>query len=486
MIVLLSSAITLPLLKWFHQRRTTIVMISLMILAFWGGMLRFGVSQTEIDEGQIQFYNGMQGVELYGVVSNIPDAGESSTQIELSAEKIRVGNEWNDVSGTVLIFTTRFPEYSYGDVLLVNGELISPEPVDGFDYPSYLGQQGIYSLLVFPDIDIVGVGEIPQPLGWVYSLRGNMSHSLERTLPEPQASLAQAVTLGIRGNIPPSIREDLNKTGTAHLLAISGLHLSILTGIILAIGMRIWGKRYYIYIWVTMVIIWVYALIAGMNPPVVRAAIMVSVFLVADLLGRQRSVVTALAFTAAVMIAINPQILWMTSFQMSFTAMLGLVLITPLLLGWGRRLIAYFWGTNRPVANFLNMANDSMGLSLGAVIGVGPLIAFYFGIVSFVGVPATMLTLPALPGAISSSAFTGLAGLFSLTFAQFTGWLAWFFLSYILFVTRAFSMIPSSSTAVSINTFTVLAYYVGLAIPLFVFRKRWRLNSHANVFLQSG
>ena len=75
MIVLLSSAITLPLLKWFHQRRTTIVMISLMILAFWGGMLRFGVSQTEIDEGQIQFYNGMQGVELYGVVSNIPDAG---------------------------------------------------------------------------------------------------------------------------------------------------------------------------------------------------------------------------------------------------------------------------------------------------------------------------------------------------------------------------------------------------------------------------
>ena len=461
-------------------------MISLMILAFWGGMLRFGASQTEIDEGQIQFYNGIQELEVKGVVNNIPDRGDNSNQVELSVSEIQIGNQWQEVSGNVLIFTARFPEYSYGDALLVTGELKNPEPVNGFDYPSYLGQQGIYSLMVFPEIDIVGVGKVSQPQGWIYSLRENMSQTLEKVLPEPQASLSQAITLGIRGNIHPSIKEDLSKTGTAHLLAISGLHLSILTGIILATGMRMWGKRHYIYIWATMVIIWLYAMIAGMNPPVVRAAIMVSVFLIADLLGRQRSVVTALAFTAAVMVAINPQILWMTSFQMSFTAMLGLVLMTPLLRVWGRKMIGNFWGTNKPVVNFLNTANDSMSISLGAVIGVGPLIAFYFGIVSFVSVPATMLTLPALPGAIISSACTGLAGLFSLTFAQFTGWLAWFFLSYILFVIRVFSIIPSSSVEVSINIFAVLVYYVGLAIPFFVFRNRWRLNRNTNVFPQSG
>lgn len=461
-------------------------MISLMVLAFWGGMLRFGMSQSEIDKGQIQFYNGMQALEVKGVVNNIPDMGDNSNQVELSVSEIQIGNQWRDVSGNVLMFTARFPEYSYGDVLLVTGELKAPEPINGFDYPSYLGQQGIYSLMVFPEIDIVGLGKVSQPLGWIYSLRGNMSQALEKVLPEPQASLAQAITLGIRGNIPATVKEDLTKTGTAHLLAISGLHLSILTGIMLGAGMRMWGKRHYIYIWVTMLIIWLYAMMAGMNPPVVRAAIMVSVFLIADLLGRQRSVVTALAFTAAVMVAVNPQILWMTSFQMSFTAMLGLVLMTPLLRAWGGKVIKHFREKSKPVANFLNMANDSISLSLGAVIGVGPLIAFYFGVVSLVSVPATILALPALPGAIVSSALTGLVGLFSLTLAQFTGWLAWFFLSYILFVTRAFSTIPLSSTEVSVNIVAVLIYYIGLTITFFILRNRWRLNRNTNVFLQSG
>jgi len=398
------------------------------------------------------------------MVNTDPDVRDKSTQLRLSATEIKVDKEWQEVSGTALLFVPRYPTYSYGDVLRVTGKLETLPQLDAFDYEGYLAHQEIYSTMLYPEIEILERGRSSKLLGWVYSVRNRLSQNLARVLPEPQASLAQGIILGIRYNIPTEVRDDFAHTGTAHLLAISGLHLSIMAGILLSIGIWLFGRRRHIYIWLALGIIWLYALITGMHPPVARGAVMASVFLAAGLLGRQRTAITSLAFAAAVMVGINPQILWDASFQLSFLAMAGLIFIAPPLMSLGRKAVNTTIGEEGVGVSLANIVTDSFSVTLAAIIAVWPLIAHYFGIVSFVAPLATLLALPALPAIIAAGAVAGLIGLAFLPIAQAIGWLAWLFISYMLFIVSGFASLPMSSIEVgSVNTTVIVVYYSALA-----------------------
>ena len=165
--------------------------------------------------------------------------------------------------------------------------------------------------------------------GWIFDLRGKLADSIEDALPPSQSSLAQALLLGLRGRLPPEVVEAFRSTGTSHLLAISGLHVGVL--LVLSLGAAGWwfGKRRQLYLLLPLASIWFYALVSGLPVSVVRAAIMGSVFLAALALGRPRSVLPSLALAAAVMAAIDPQVLNQVSFQLSFAAMAGIVLVLP-------------------------------------------------------------------------------------------------------------------------------------------------------------
>jgi competence protein ComEC len=163
---------------------------------------------------------------------------------------------------------------------------------------------------------------------------------MSATIPEPQASLAQGMILGIRGNITPELQNAFIQSGTMHILVISGSQFNIVAGILVATGIWLFGKRRFFYIWLALAAIWIYALLTGMSPPVIRSAVMVSIFLFADLLGRQKSAMTAIGFAAALMIAITPKILADASFQLTFMSTLGMVVVAPRLQNWGKNIIA--------------------------------------------------------------------------------------------------------------------------------------------------
>jgi len=469
--LIFTGLIPLLLLFFFRQHRKTIILISLCLIVLFGGALRFQSSQPTVNENCLQFYNDQETVEIKGMVNADPEVGDKTKYLQLSATEIKLEQGWRDISGTTLLSVPRYPTYKYGDVLLVTGRPQTPPQLNDFDYKGYLAQQGIYSTMPYPKIEILERGKGFKPLAWVYSARDHLSQSLAKVLSEPQASLAQAIVLGIRANIPPSVSADFNHTGTAHLLAISGLHLSILAGILISAGIWLFGRRRYLYIWLALGTIWLYAVITGMHPPVVRGAIMASLFLIAELLGRQRSAITSLAFAAAIMVGISPQILWNASFQMSFMAMVGLILVAPLFQTLGRKAVNATLG-DRPGVPVANTITDSLGVSLGAVIGVLPLVAYYFGIISFVSSPATFVALPALPWIIITGALASSLGLIAPPAAQVIGWLAWLFLSYLLLAVKAFAAIPLSFLQVSLHNTNILwAYYLTLGIAL------W-LNSH--------
>jgi len=490
LILVLIGLIPLPLLLLVRNYRKLIILTSLCLIALFGGAFCFQSSLPTIDENHLQFYNDQGTVEIKGIIDKDPEVRDKTTHLYLSASEIKTDKGWQQIEGTALLFVPRYSSYEYGDVLLVSGKLETPTQFDDFDYKGYLAHQGIYSTVLYPKIEILEKGKGFKPLEWIYSVRTGLSQTTAKVLPEPQASLAQGIILGIRGNIPPSVKTNFSHTGTAHILAISGLHLSIVAGILLSIGIWLFGRRHYIYIWLALGAIWLFALLTGMHLPVVRGAIMASLFLTAELLGRQRNAFTSLAFAAAIMIGISPQILWTASFQMSFLAMAGLIFIFPPLQAAGRKAVKATLGEDGVAVSTANFITDSFSVTLGAIIAVWPVIAYYFGIISLVAPLTTFLTLPVLPAIIITGALAGGLGFIALSVGYGVGWFAWLFLSYMLVVINGFAAIPLSSIEVgSVGTTLIWIYYPALAIAIWLNSNWGKLTSPINkatAWLKSG
>lgn len=465
--LIFTGLVPVPFTFIFRKLSKYLIISALCLAALFGAAFYYPSRAPEAS--QIAAFNNQGLAEIRGVIAAQPDARDKTTHIELSVREIKTNHDWQKSQGKILLFVPRYPEYRYGDILLIKGKLENPPQFDNFDYQSYLARENIYSTILNPGIEVLNHSEGFTPLGWIYELREHLSQVLSAVLPEPQASLAQGIVLGIRSSIPEALRTNLAVTGTAQLLAISGINLSIIAGVMVALGLWIFGRRRYIYVWLALFTIWFYSLITGMQAPVIRSAIMASLFLFAELLGRQKSAFVALALSAAIMVGIDPQILWSVSFQLSFLAMVGLIFIAPPIQNIGRkavyaRLDEEGWG-----AKSITMVTDSFSITLGALIAVWPVIAYNFGIISIVGPLANFLIAPVLSFIIIFGAMTALIGLISLPAAQIFGWVAWVFLSYMLWMVNAFAALPSAAintNIVNLNFISVYYVILGLAIWL--------------------
>jgi competence protein ComEC len=475
-LALFIGLIPFAFVPFFPSSRKTLIIAGLCLLALLGGGLRFSSGLPPVDDHYLRFYNDKGTAEIQGMVTEEPDIRDTYCLLTFSATGIVVNGESQDISGNALVRVSRYPAYHYGDVLRVTGEPETPSQSEDFDYRTYLAHQGIYSVIYYPSVELVDSGKGVPPLQWIYSLRERLGASLAGALPEPQGSLAKAIFLGLRGGVPSSLSEVFSRTGTAHLLAISGLHMSIIIAIFLSLGTLLFGRRRSIYVWLALGFTWLYALLAGMHPPVIRAAIMGSLFIIAVYLGRQGSAIIALAFAAAVMVGIQPGLLWTVSFQLSFLAMAGLILLYPYLQTWGRKGVARICGDRETLAAAGSVTSDLFAASLAATVAVAPLIAYNFGIVSLVGLPATFFALPALPFIIVTSGLVAFVGLVASVAAQILGWLAWLFLSYLILLVGGFDALPHSSLEVAnISPWYVLGYYAVLAGVIAFLNYRTRL-----------
>jgi competence protein ComEC len=171
-----------------------------------------------------------------------------------------------------------------------------------------------------------------------------------------------------------------------------------------------------------------------------------------------------MTFAAAIMVDVSPYILGDAAFQLSFLAMAGLVFLFPVFRSLGERMIEAALGEEGIMTQVANFASSSLGATLAAIIAVWPLVAYYFGVVSFVGPLATFLALPALPGVILAGILTGILGLFALPVAHVAGWLAWLFLTYIILLLGRLSALPLSFIEVGeVNVSFIAIYYSVLA-----------------------
>ncbi len=455
-ILLAIAIITVILLLW--RKKGTALLFGLCLIACLLGILRY----QQVKEGDLQSYNG-ESVQITGMVEAEPELKDTAVNLRLSAREIMIDGDPQSTSGDVLIHTRLYPSYRYGDVLKVSGQLQKPPEFEEFNYRDYLARQGIHSTMLYPQIELLERGQGFKPQEWLYALRERLSQALASALPEPQASLAQGILLGQRTNISQDISEAFAKTGTTHILAISGHNISIIAGMLMALLAYVFGRNRSIYFFAALGAIWGYALLAGMASSVQRAAFMASLTLVAAHLGRQNNALTSLVFAAAVLSVFHPLALWDVAFQLSFAAMAGLILITPLLETPLKRALEKSRARKIATSPVANTTITTCSATLGATLATLPIIAFNFHRIPIVALPANLFVLPALPLIITTTAFIGVIGLFVPPLAQAAGWVAWLFLSYMIKIVALFSNIPLASLNISgIGQPMVWGYYAVL------------------------
>lgn len=449
-------------LLWRQQRMA--LPLGLCLVALLLGQARYQAALPSTGSSELAFYNGRGPLELQGWVAAEPDVRDRTANLRLEVSGARVDGLWQPVNGTAVLVVPRYPGRAYGDQLRAAGRLEAPASLDRFDYPAYLARQGVYSIMPFPKIEVLPGAAGLAPWGWLLDLKERLARNLSRALPEPQASLARGILLGLRASIPDGLMDSFNRSGTTHIIVISGHNLSLLAGYLLRAGAPLVGRRR--ALWLSLAAISLYTLLVGAQPPVLRAAIMGGLFILGAYLGRQRESVVALALAAAAMASFQPLMLWDVSFQLSFAATAGLIFLSPVLL----KGLQHLWpspGGNRQAAGARahRYLVESLSVTLAATIAVLPLLLINFQRLSLIAPMANLLVLPALPGIMLGGALTAGLG-FLEPLGQFAGWVAWPFLTYMVAVVQVLAGMPAASLEVSdFQPGLAMAYYalVGLA-----------------------
>jgi competence protein ComEC len=344
---------------------------------------------------------------------------------------------------------------AYDDRVSLTGRLHPPRGFrnpGGFDYPAHLSRQGVYAVLSIKngsDVRILEQGA--GILRTVQALRERIRQAYLAAVKGEGAAILLAMTIGEEGGLTDDLRERFMAAGVTHIISISGSHLGMVA------VLCFWMTRHALFLlpertyhWITIhadprkiaalatvVPVTFYAFLAGGQTATIRSLIMILAALAAVVLDRERDLLPALSLAALVTLLIDPQALFDISFQLSYLSVLSVVFV------------ASTWNALAAPAATLarRTANQALLLfviSCAATLVTGPLVAFYFNQLSFVGVVANMVVVPFAGAVVVPLGFLcGLLSLLtgSLPLAAVNQFIAGLFVSLVSF----FARIPSSS-----------------------------------------
>lgn len=393
------------------------------------GIFRYQLSLPKTDPTKIWFYNNSR-LTFEGLVINEPDSRINQTKLTVGANQATVNGQQLSADGKVLVSVSLYPQYQYGDLLSINCKLQKPEPINGFAYDRYLAKEGIYSLCYYPKIKLLSQNQGDWLLSKIFVFKNKLIDLANLNLPEPQASLFNGINLGVRGSIPDDLFENFNIAGVTHLIAISGMNITIIAAILLQAALACYLSRKQAF-WLISLILIVYIIIIGFPASAVRAAIMGWLILLAQRVGRLNRATNAILLSASVMILINPKVLRDDiGFQLSFAAIFGIIYFLPLMEKWFKKI---------PETLALR---ESISMTLASQLSTLPLVVFYFGRVSLIGLLVNLLVVPVLSYLMIISFIALILSWLMPIFSQYFFWPAWFLLTYLIKVVDFFSQLP--------------------------------------------
>lgn len=451
-----------PAAAVFGSRKALLVAAAACVLALAGGW-RFDSWHSRPLPGLAAFTG--EEVTIEGTITSLPDPGTTTVRYELRASRVRT-DHWIETDGKALLTLDQYAEYKTGAVVYVKGKLAEPPVVEGFDYPGYLARKDIVGTMLFPEVEV-----IREPKAWNYryrtsALRHHFERALQRSLPEPEASLAAGIAIGRDEAMPRDLVDDYRATGLAHLVAVSGSNVALVTIIVFVVAIPIIGRN-----WATgpaVATAFLYMLLAGLSPTVVRASIMAGIALAGYVAGRPRSGLHALALAVVIMTALTPAVALDAGFQLSVAATAGIIAFTPWIeSGIGRGLRATKLDPLIPPG-----AVTAASLTLAATLATLPIVWSTFERVSLIGPLANVIAAPLFALAFWLSLATGALGMAWDEAGWAAGLAAYYPLALINAVARTLARVPLADISVSGGNTdaTVLAYLILGAAGWFAYR----------------
>lgn len=391
---MVAFTILLVLFRLNEKIRLTALVGLFLFLAMW----RYSIGLPSGAPDKIWHYNG-RTVIVSGVVSDEPDVRQNNVKLEVESKKLKIFQEpqppradWNFVSGKILVTANLYPAYNYGDELEIVCELQAPERFNNFSYDRYLARYDIYSVCYYPRIThnskrITRDNFQIRAYKKIFQLKSKLREIINYGLNEPEAGLAGTIVLGDKRSVSDNLRQKFSQAGISHILAISGMHISILAvmlmGFLLSAGLA--RKKAF---WLASLFLALYIVLIGSPASALRAGLMGFLALYAMNIGRLNKLANALFFAAVAMLLFNPKLLRDDiSFQLSFLAVAGIAYIYPIV---NNRL-------ERVKAPKLKAIGNILGITAAAQIFTLPIIAYNFSQISTVAPISNLLIIWVLP-----------------------------------------------------------------------------------------
>lgn len=444
-----------------RQKKHLLVVLAVACLAFAGGVMRMDMATLQSDAHFAPLVG--KNVTIEGTVAEEPDAREASLRLTVDADSLITKEGSVPVRARILVVAPAHSSERYGDAIRASGRLDAPEPFDTglghvFNYPMYLGKDGILYELSFAKVETTGRAFSNPAKHFALGVKSLLLDGLNRALPQPEAGLAAGITLGDKRSVGPELSQAFVRASLIHIVVLSGYNITV---VINAASASLSYLPRVFRFGASGLVVAFFILMTGGAATSVRAGLMAFLAVYARLTGRTFLALRALGATALLMILWNPWTLCFDpSFQLSALATLGLVLFTQLYAGYLAWLPLRF-GFREIVAS-----------TLATQTAVLPLLLYQSGNLSLVALPANLLALVAVPAAMALSAFAALVGLFAGPYSVFAGFPAYLLLTYIVHVAELLSSVPFAAVGVPAFSAWWLAGAYAMILGAFYFGKK--------------
>jgi len=382
---------------FFLIRKERQAFLFILISTFLLGASLYSLSNRNFDKNSLRRLRLSNYADFYGTLYKSPSRGSDRYILFIKVKKVFYENKQEKIRGNLRITVSHSSESSsqlklfVHDKIKVSARLLSSKGFRNFKVPSlnaYLKSQNIHNRAFSKSallVERLESGKKYSPLHLISVMRQKLQNKIENhfssetSVLSTQGAVLEALLLGERSRMDPSITQSLQKAGIYHLFAISGAHIAIISFFLFSLLKlsRVPTRLSYLFVIAFLVF---YAFLVEGRPSVMRATIMAVAFLLGKLIWRNVNLINTISISAFILLVFNPFSLFNVGFQLTFAATFSIILFFP-------RIIKYF--PRLPLR-----ISEVLVLSLTAQLGVFPFIASSFNRVTF---SSLILNYAALP-----------------------------------------------------------------------------------------
>ncbi len=423
-------------------------------------------------------FSKYQNPQAYvGVVSSAAKYGKT-VSFEFQVDYVVLGNNLQKSIGKVnvnLNMDSNSELVIYGDELVLNKqvqEIARPKNPGSFNFKAFYQIKNVNHSVWLKSSEWRKTGRQKRNKvkAWSYCTRNKLIAHFDKHLDEDVVEFAKALVLGYKQHLPTEVKQDFSRTGTIHVLAVSGLHVGLIYGLLSIILAMKKGKLWVRVIKALILVggLFAYELITGLSISVLRSVIMFSLFVMAELSGRKSSSPNTVLLAGFVLLCLDPLALYNLGFQFSFLAVLGIVLFAKTL---SKKWKHQWWITGK--------LKELIAVSLCAQIFVLPLSLYYFHAFPVYFLVANLLVVPLVTVGLYLGVGFATLGLLSSAVSKILADLMEAYLRFSIGLNHMIGSWPNaivSTPEISVLcTWMVLGFIASLSFGLF-YRQKLSLN----------